>query len=63
MTHDKIISIGLLSQRDLDRLGSTFTRSIPVVDDDMFADLLDQLDKVEASPRIDGIMLMRGPKA
>jgi len=60
---DKIISIGLLSQRDLDRLGSTFTRSIPIVDDDMFADLLGQLDRVEATPDGEGILLMRGPKA
>ena len=64
MTDDKIISIGLLSRRDLDRLGSTFTRSIPIIDEnDMFADLLQQLDHVEASPRGQGILLMPGPKA
>ena len=65
VTDDKIISIGLLSRRDLDRLGSTFTRSIPIVEDDnaMFTDLLAQLDHVEASPRGQGILLMPGPKA
>ena len=47
---DKIVSVGLLTQRDLDVLGTSFTRHFPVPRDDMFADLLDRLDQVEAVP-------------
>ncbi len=45
---DKIVSVGLLTQRDLDLLGSSFTRHFPVPRDDMFADLIQRLDQVEA---------------
>jgi hypothetical protein len=47
---DKIVSVGLLTQRDLDVLGTSFTRHFPVPRDDMFADLLDRLDRVDAVP-------------
>jgi len=47
---DKIVSVGLLTQRDLDVLGTSFTRHVPVPRDEMFAALLDRLDQVEAVP-------------
>ena len=48
---DRIVSVGLLTQRDLDVLGSSFTRHFPVPRDDTFADLIRRLDHVEAIPQ------------
>ena len=50
---EKIVAIGLLTQRDLDVLGSGFKRVFPVEKDDSFADLIERLDAIggpEASP-------------
>ncbi len=58
MADERIVSIGFLSERDLQRLGATFTRHIPVEHDDMFADLLAELDKVEASPLGKGVVII-----
>lgn len=44
---DKIVSVGLLTQRDLDVLGTSFTRHFPVPRDDIFSDLLRKLDAVD----------------
>jgi hypothetical protein len=57
MSDDRIVSVGFLTQSDLDRLGSMFARHFPVADDDMFAELLSKLDEIEAEPFGDGIML------
>ncbi|MEG3086078.1 hypothetical protein [Sphingomonas sp. PB4P5] len=48
MSEDRIVSIGLLSERDLERLGRGFTRHFPVPIDDAFADLLAKLHEIEA---------------
>ena len=52
MTKDRIVAVGLLTQRDLDVLGAGFHRLFSVADDenedDGFADLLAQLDKIDA---------------
>lgn len=48
---DRIVSVGLLTQHDLDVLGSSFTRHFPVPRDDTFADLIRRLDHVEAIPQ------------
>lgn len=45
---DKVVAVGLLTQRDLDVLGVGFTRHFPAPNDDIFADLLKQLDSVPA---------------
>ncbi|MDX3899043.1 MAG: hypothetical protein QHC40_00750 [Sphingobium sp.] len=45
---DRIVSIGFLTDEDLRRLGEGFTRHFPVVDDDLFADLLDRLNQLPA---------------
>ncbi|MET0310088.1 MAG: hypothetical protein ABW023_15385 [Sphingomonas sp.] len=58
MPNDRIVSIGFLTQNDLDRLGSMFVRHFPVVDDDMFAELLDKLDRIDAEPFGDGVVLI-----
>lgn len=43
---DKIVSIGLLTEQDLGRLGDGFSRHFPVTSDDQFADLLAKLDRI-----------------
>ncbi len=45
---DQIVAVGLLTQRDLDVLGSGFRRSFPVSEDTAFDDLLQALDSIEA---------------
>jgi hypothetical protein len=59
---DRIVSVGFLTQQDLDLLGSAFTRHFSVQHDDVFADLLRQLDQVEATPLGKGVALMPGRK-
>ncbi|MES2443913.1 MAG: hypothetical protein V4574_13870 [Pseudomonadota bacterium] len=58
MSQDRIVSIGFLTGRDLERLGSTFTSHIPVPADDIFGDLLAQLDQIEAVPVEAGIAII-----
>lgn len=48
MPQEKIVAVGLLTQRDLDMLGSGFHRAYPVSDVAGFEDLLAQLDEVAA---------------
>lgn len=52
MENEPIVAIALLTQRELDRLGTTFKRFATVPDDDTFADLLAQLDEVEVDQPI-----------
>jgi hypothetical protein len=54
---EKIVSVGLLTRSDLLRLGSQFYRHVPIEHNELFADLLAQLDKVEATPAKDSITL------
>ena len=63
MANDKIVSVGFLSENDLLKLGETFTRHFTVPHDDMFADLIAQLDEIEAQPFGKGVVLMPHPKA
>lgn len=46
---ERIVSIGLLTESDLRRLGDRFTRHYPIIDDDQFDDLLAKLDQLPAS--------------
>jgi hypothetical protein len=48
MSRDRIVAVGLLTQRDLDVLGSDFHRLFPVDEDEAFAALLRELDDVPA---------------
>jgi hypothetical protein len=52
LTKDRVVAVGLLTQRDLDVLGTGFHRLFSITDeddqDDGFADLLAQLDKIDA---------------
>lgn len=61
-----IVAIGLLTQRDLDRLGDSFRGAIPVPVDGGFEDLLLQLDHVESERDGRGVILrpdLAGPDA
>ena len=46
MTDSRIVAVGLLSRRDLEVLGTGFTRAFPVKDLAGFEDLLAKLDHV-----------------
>jgi hypothetical protein len=48
LTDERIVAVGLLTTRDLDRLGSGFKRCFPVSDDRKFDDLLRAIDEAEA---------------
>ncbi|UZK65854.1 hypothetical protein [Sphingomonas sp. M1-B02] len=41
------MAVGLLSARDLERLGSGFSRCFPVADDGQFEDLLKAIDAAD----------------
>lgn len=43
---EKIVSIGLLTERDLDVLGEGFRRHFPIRDDELFDDLIEKLSKL-----------------
>ena len=47
MAHDRIIAVGLLTQRDIDALGATFTRAWPVDETPCFSELLRRIDEAE----------------
>jgi hypothetical protein len=63
MAEDRIVAVGLLTQGDLDRLGTGFRNVIPVKRDSMFDDLLAQLDQIEIEPTQNGVMLRSEHKA
>lgn len=52
LTKERIVAVGLLTQRDLEVLGTGFHRLFSVNadddEDDGFADLIAQLDKIDA---------------
>jgi hypothetical protein len=45
---ERIVAIGLLTQRDLDMLGTGFERAFPLQSNADFEDLLAKLDEVTA---------------
>ncbi|WP_066778221.1 MULTISPECIES: hypothetical protein [unclassified Sphingomonas] len=50
MTDNRIVAVGLLTQKDLEVLGTGFTRAFPVEDISGFEDVLARLDQIEAVP-------------
>jgi hypothetical protein len=47
MTDDnRIVAVGLLTARDLERLGAGFERAYPVTGDHAFEDLINALDRI-----------------
>ncbi|RYE03328.1 MAG: hypothetical protein EOP61_05070 [Sphingomonadales bacterium] len=63
MADDRVVSVGFLTQNDLHRLGATFERHFPIADDNLFAELISKLDKIDAEPFGNGVVLMPHPKA
>ena len=49
MAQEHIVAVGLLTDRDLERLGSGFKRCFPVTDDEKFEDLLRAIDEADAA--------------
>ena len=49
MAQEHIVAVGLLTDRDLERLGSGFKRCFPVSDDRKFEDLLRAIDEADAA--------------
>jgi len=52
-----IVAIGLLTRRDLERLGESFHGAIPVPCDTQFDDLLAQLDRIGVEQVGKGVLL------
>lgn len=50
MTQDRIVAVGFLTSADLRLLGERFDRYFPVEHEDVFTELLSELDKIEATP-------------
>jgi hypothetical protein len=59
VTEDRIIAVGLLTERDLDRLGDTFTRLWPVDDVPSFEELLAAIDEVDRGAQFAGAGVSR----
>lgn len=57
MAENRIVAVGFLTSADLTMLGERFNRYFPVEHDDVFDDLLRQLDNVEAAPLGKGVSL------
>jgi len=51
LPQDRIVAVGLLTQRDLTLLGPTFDRTWPVEDAPMFGELLRAIDKADRQLR------------
>ena len=51
MTDDRIIAVGLLTRRDLDALGASFTRAWPVDETPSFHGLLQAIDEADRELR------------
>ena len=62
MAGERIVSVAFLTHDDLERLGGNFRRHLPIVDDDIFADLILNLDKVSAEPFGEGVVLKPRPE-
>lgn len=57
MVTERVVAFGFLTGRDLQLLGRGFNRHIPITDDDLFADLIEQLDKIEVEPLGRGVII------
>jgi len=51
MDQERIIAVGLLTRRDLNLLGPTFSRAWPVEDVPQFGDLLRAIDRADEQLR------------
>lgn len=51
MSNDRFVAVGLLTQRDLDLLGSAFRRAFPLDENTDFTALLKLIDDVDVGRR------------
>ena len=51
MVRDPVVAIALLTRREVDLLGPTFTRLWPIDDTPCFAELLDAIDEADRELR------------
>ena len=51
MAQDRIVAVGLLTQRDVDALGGTFDRLWPIDETPCFASLLEAIDEADRELR------------
>ncbi|QNP42838.1 hypothetical protein [Sphingomonas daechungensis] len=47
MADERIVAVGLLTQREVDLLGKSFSRLWPVDDTPCFADLIEAIDRAD----------------
>ena len=52
MAQERIVAVGLLTSRDLERLGEGFKRCFPVTDDGKFEDLLKAIDEADSAAEL-----------
>jgi hypothetical protein len=57
MVMERVVAFGFLTDRDLELLGKGFNRHFPIENDDLFADLIDQLDRIEVEPLGRGVII------
>jgi hypothetical protein len=60
MVTERVVAFGFLTDRDLELLGSGFNRHFPIENDNLFADLIEQLDRIEIE-RLDHGIIIRPP--
>lgn len=54
MSSNRIVAVGLLTQRDLDVLGAGFTRAFPVDKTPCFGELIRAIDEADRELRREG---------
>jgi hypothetical protein len=57
LTQDRIVSVALLTQREVDRLGGTLEHCYPVTDEGTFDHLLAQLDGIDIEAFGKGVVM------
>jgi hypothetical protein len=60
MVTERVVAFGFLTDHDLKLLGSGFSRHFPIQDENLFADLIEQLDRIEIE-RLDQGIIIRSP--
>lgn len=59
---DKIISIARVTERELAPISARLKQLFPAVDDDVFTELLRELDGISSKPKWDGFARDKHPK-
>jgi hypothetical protein len=57
MVSERVVAFGFLTDSDLKLLGSGFNRHFPIDDDNLFADLIEQLDRIEIERTDQGVVI------